>query len=105
MKEIRSRLDKNGLLFGFLLGMFSPAFVFAVMVVATDAVGSLTENDADLGGIRIRTIFLVAICTNIFWIRYYNEPFYFKTLRGVVFATMTLSLLWFVRYYSDLYST
>ena len=103
MSQWKEYLEKNKLGFGFLFGILSPTFLFAAMVVITDLLGSLSNQSADLEGIKIRTIFLVAICTNIFWIRYYNQSSYSRTLRGMVFATMILSILWFVRYYSELY--
>jgi len=52
----------------------------------------------------MRTITLMGICCNIYWIRRLNQRFTDQTLRGVVIGTMLWAVVWFVLYYSDLYT-
>ena len=105
MMSWRSKFEKNNLLFGLGLGIISPTFCFALIFVVLDLLGNTETSAIDSEGIRTRTIFLVAVCTNIFWIRFYNQAFYSRALKGVMVGTMILSLLWFMKYYPELYAT
>lgn len=103
-----SFLNKNSLILGLAIGLLFPLFgsslvfgIFDLMVTS----GVMDEADMSLTGKRMRTIFLIGICTNVYWIRRYNRPFSGETLRGVIIATMLLSFIWFGVFYSDLYSS
>lgn len=104
MSELTKLLDKDTIIFGIFLGVAGPSFIFALIYALTDLVSSLSTDMNGFSGLRIRTLFLVAICSNIYWIRYYNKAFHGQTLRGVMISTMILSLWWFLKYYQDLYA-
>ncbi len=98
--------DRNNLPLGLGIGVLSPVIgyllvygIFALMVSA-----GMMDPAGSAGGKRLRTIFIIAICTNVFWVRKFNQPHTAKTLRGIVLATMGYSIVWFVKYYQELYA-
>ena len=100
-------LRKNSLPIGLAIGLLFPLFGFSVVYGLFDImVSSGLMDEAAMGwsSKRMRTITLIGICTNIYWMRKFNQPFTSQTLRGVVTGTMFLSIGWFIVYYSDLYS-
>ena len=100
-------IDRNTFLFGAGIGLLSPlvggllvAGVFMLMVSG----GHMDAADMGLHSKRMRTIILIAICTNVLWIRHFNRAFKERTLRGVISATMLYSMIWFAFYFSALYA-
>ncbi|MEL6389942.1 MAG: hypothetical protein AAFQ02_07250 [Bacteroidota bacterium] len=98
---------RNDLVTGLGLGALSPIvgalliyLLFSLMVMN----GWMDESAGGWRSKRWRTITLIGICSNIFWIRRYNHPFTDRTLRGLSFSTMIWALIWFVIYYRDLYA-
>ena len=98
--------DKNHLGFGLLLGLLTPIvgfgivyFIFELMVASgiMDSAGSGDEK-------RMRTMLIIAICANIFWVRKFNQPYTLNTLRGIVMATMIYCAVWFAMNYDILYA-
>jgi len=99
-------LEKNSLPLGFGIGLLSPILgtamvysIFAFMVAS----GWMDESMGGIHSKRMRTTFLIGICTNIFWIRKANSPFKTQQLRGITIATMVCCVAWFAFYYSSLY--
>lgn len=98
---------KNSLPLGLIIGLLFPIFGFSLVYGIFDVMvssGIMDEATMTLKSKRMRTITLMGICANVFWIRKYNQRFTGQTLRGVVIGTMILSLSWFLLYYSDLYA-
>jgi len=103
-----SLLNKNSLPIGLALGLLFPVFGFSLVFGIFDVLvssGLMDEAGIGLKSKRMRTIVLIGICTNIYWIRRYNQPFFDRTLRGVIIGTMILALAWFAVYGTDLYAT
>lgn len=101
-----SLLEKNNLPFGLAIGFVSPiiglAAVYLIFGLMTQ-LGIMDEAGSAMGH-RIRTMAILAICTNILWIRKMNQAFTSQTLRGIIIATMILSAIWFFQYYDTLYA-
>lgn len=99
-------LRNNSLPVGALIGALSPIlgvaivyFIFAFMVASgwmDDAAGGIYSK-------RMRTVLLLGICTNIYWIRRANSPFLAQQLRGISIVTMVYCVVWFAFYFSSLY--
>ena len=99
-----SIFHKNQYWWGLLLGLLTPIIGYLLIMGVSYVMHAF---DADLGNAlssRSRTLLIVAVCTNIFWIRKYNQAFTIQTLRGVVSATMIYCALWFFHYYDTLYA-
>ena len=98
--------ERNNLPFGLIIGFLSPIIGLGVVYVLFGLMTQLGVMD-DPGGAmdkRVRTIAILAICTNIFWIRKMNQAFTSQTLRGIIIATMILCAIWFFQYYDTLYA-
>ena len=98
--------EKNSLGLGAIIGLLSPLLGFVLVFLIFGMMTNLGIMDpaGSATGKRLRTMAVLAICTNIFWIRKWNQPFTAQTLRGVIIATMGLSLSWFIKYYDTLYA-
>ena len=99
--------DKNSLPLGLAIGLLFPIFGFCLVYGIFDLLVSSGMMDEAANGWkskRMRTIILIGICANVFWIRKYNQPFTGNTLRGIIMGTMLLSIIWFCFYYTDLYN-
>ena len=103
-----SLLDKNNLAFGAAIGLLSPLIGFGIVFLLFGLMthlGIMDEAGTITSGHRFRTMTLLAICTNIFWIRKMNQPFTIQTLRGIILVTMVLCAVWFFQYFDALYAT
>ena len=99
-------LDKNSLPLGLVLGFLSPIIGLGLIYILFGLMTQLGIMD-EAGSVmdkRIRTMAILAICTNIFWIKKMNQTFTAQTLRGIIIATMILCGIWFFQYYETLYS-
>ncbi len=98
--------SRDNLLWGALLGIITPlmgALIVYILFGLMVDLDIMNPTDMSIDGRRMRTIILLGICTNIFWIRLYNTRFTSQTNRGVMIITMLLCLLWFLYYSSSLY--
>lgn len=98
---------QNKLVIGLAIGLLFPLFGFSLVYGIFDLLvssGLMDEAASGLKSKRMRTIILIGICTNVYWIRKLNSPYTSNTLRGVVIGTMILAIAWFSFYYTDLYA-
>jgi len=101
-------IEKNSLPIGLALGILSPFIGAGLIYLIFEFMVASNWMDEAMGGIhskRMRTVILIGICTNIYWIQKTNRPYSTQTLRGVTIATMLWSVAWFAFYYSSLYDS
>ena len=99
-------LEKNSLPIGLIIGLLSPLLGASLIYLIFEFMVASGWMDEAMGGIhskRIRTVALIGICTNIYWIQKSNKPYSTQTLRGITISTMLLCVAWFAFYYSSLY--
>lgn len=98
-------LSANKIITGLLLGIVTPLVSYALLYAITSLIGSVVDPDSGsmLSRRTERTFALIAICTNIFWIRRYNQRLTQQTLRGVIIITMVYSFAWLAYYYNSIY--
>ena len=98
-------IRKNNFLIGFIVGLALPIMAFGVLIMffelATDA-GIMDEVANPLGGKRLRTTSLIALCSNAFLIHFYNNRYTQQALRGVLIVTFIGALIWFLAFYKEL---
>lgn len=93
-------LDKNSLVLGILLGLIVPFVGYAIWLMIFEQL----ENAGIMSATgfsenwRERTIALLAICMNLIPFSVYNRRRYYNTMRGMVFPTILLVIIWFVLY-------
>lgn len=95
--------DRNNVWLGMALGFITPLAGFVLLYFINELLTTLAIIDSGSES-RIRTILIIAVCTNIYWIRAFNQPFTLQTLRGLVSATMLLCAIWFAVYFDTLYA-
>ncbi len=98
--------EKNHLGLGATVGLLSPFIGLAIVYLIFGMMTYLGIMDpaGSASGKRLRTMTLISICSNIFWIRKWNQPFTSQTLRGVIISTMLLCFGWFIAFYDTLYA-
>lgn len=103
LSDLKSKNNlRLGLALGFVtpwLGTFLVFLIFGLMV----QMNYIEEAAFSWSGRRMRTIMIIGICTNIYWIQLYNSRFTAQTSRGVVLMTMAYCVSWFVYFAPSLY--
>ncbi len=98
-------LKKDSIWIGFLIGSVFPFMAFGVLLMlfewGTNA-GMIDEVADPLGGKRLRTITLIALCSNAFFIHFYNNRYTGKSLRGILIITFIGAMIWFFVFYREL---
>ncbi len=93
-------IKKDAVWVGVLVALVTPFVSYAVLLMVyerLDAIG--WSSSLGLGeGFQDRTLILVGICLNIFWVNYFQKRRLFYSMRGVVAAT-TLSAFGWLAYY------
>jgi len=98
---INRRYDRLGI--GVLTGAVVPALAFGLLYVVFDELSQLDilSDEGFSSGFRIRTISLVSIGMNAVLIRYYQNRFAYKAVRGVVIPTFIYIISWII-YFSSI---
>lgn len=98
-------LRKNNFLVGFFTGLVLLVMAYGILLMvfelATEA-GIMDEVADTMGGKRLRTTTLIALCSNAFLIHFYNNRHTQQALRGVLIVTFIGALIWFSTFYSEL---
>ena len=97
-------LDKDSLPLGLILGLIVPFVGLAVwkMVFEQFSGMGIVDGSGFSDNWRERTTALLAICMNIVPFSLYNKKRHYNTMRGLVFPTVLLSLIWFFYYGKEL---
>lgn len=93
--------ENNTILTGVLLGLFTP-LVIALLLFALAGFFLAQTDTEQLSPRLIRSLVLLSVCSNIFWIQYYNRALRSQSLRGVIMVTMVMSLVWVFHFYESL---
>jgi cytochrome bd-type quinol oxidase subunit 2 len=83
---------KNNLNIGIGIGLFLPLIVFGLLFGIVQAGLPL----------KMRTIALIAICTNILVTRPFRKNRAGESVRGVVMTTVALAALWIFNFYQEI---
>ncbi len=98
--------NRDSLPIGFLVGAITPLIGIALVFFVFSFMESSGWIDESMGGLhsrRMRTVIIIGICTNLYWINKFNRAYTTDSLRGVTTATMLYAFAWFGLYYEDLY--
>lgn len=89
---------RNSVVSGLIWGVGLPVLTYGVLFglyTLLDKVGFLS----DIGfapDFRIRTLGLIAICTNLLLIQFYRKAYKHEFVRGILMSTMLLVVIWFL---------
>lgn len=92
--------EKNELKIGACIALITPMTIAAIALGVLFLIPQMAQ-ESGLSQSLYRTVLLVSICSNIYWINYYNRAYYGKALRAVITVTMILSLLWVFYFYNS----
>jgi hypothetical protein len=94
-------MKKDSFVMGLLLGLAVPVVVYGLLRLLYALMDSLGVF-SDVGfaeDFRTRTLMLFAICANIIASRFFlKSQYHSETIRGMLFASMLLVLVWFVKF-------
>ena len=93
-------LNKDSLPIGLILGIVTPFVGYAVWMMLFEQMDSMgwLDNSGFSENWRNRTIALLAICMNIIPFSIYNRKRFYNSMRGFVFPTLILAVIWFFTY-------
>ncbi len=89
-------LQKDSIPLGLIIGLLVPFVGYAALLEIYDQLAA-QQVISDLGmtnNFRERTIALLAVCFNLIPFIYYNRLRFFNTMRGLVFPTVLLAVVW-----------
>ena len=84
-----------------MIGATFPVLGYYLVEVLFDFLtnqGLMDAVSAGSSGKRLRTLALIAICTNIIPIQLLNNRYILKTVKGVLIATFIYCAIWFVNF-------
>jgi Na+/H+-translocating membrane pyrophosphatase len=84
---------RNNLNIGIGLGMLLPLVVFLIL--------SGLNNMVSLP-LKTRTFAIISICLNIILIQFFRKNRANESIRGIVIATVVMSILWLFWFYEDI---
>jgi Na+/H+-translocating membrane pyrophosphatase len=84
---------RNNLNIGIGLGMLLPLVVFLIL--------SGLSNMVSLP-LKTRTFAIISICLNIILIQFFRKNKANESIRGIVIATVVMSILWLFWFYEDI---
>ena len=86
-------LKRNDLFLGIGIGLFVPMLIFFFLFGIT--------NFTHLP-FKTRTLSLIAICSNILFLRFYAKLRALQSTNGVMYATFFLAVIWIVWFYQEI---
>ena len=98
--------DRNKLYIGLLLGLALPIITLALLQIFTETWDSfhITPRVALAEAIKPRTLRLVALCFNVFLMRWYQRRRYDDSMRGVFIAIGIWALVWVYFYGAEIFA-
>lgn len=90
-------VKKDSVWLGIGLGILIPATVYAVLLTLYTLLDSMGVF-SDIGfaeDFRIRTLALVAVCSNLVLMQQFKKAYRDETIRGVLIASMIIVVIWF----------
>jgi hypothetical protein len=99
-------MDKDSKLFGFVIGCIIPVLAY----IAIDQIFELLSSVGIMANVsgegisrRLRTVGLLAICTNLLAFNWAKNNRYDATMQGIVFPTIIYVVAWIYTYYHVLF--
>ncbi len=92
-------LKKDNLIFGLVVGVALPIIFAAFAMILLEQIikmGGGQGSEAPM--VRVRTVYLIGLCVNIFLVNYYKKLRYDLSMRGVVIATSILAIGWVIKF-------
>jgi len=90
-------LNKDSIPLGFVLGIVIPFVGYAVWLMVFEQLteAGVMSPQGFTTNWRERTIGLLAICCNLIPFLVYNKKRFTNTMRGIIFPTVGLAMVWF----------
>ncbi len=98
---INRQYDK--LYVGLITGTLVPLITFGILYIVFEELSrnGIVSDEGFSTGFRLRTISLVSIAANVILVRYYQNRYAYQAVRGVIFPTFILVMVWII-YYSNI---
>lgn len=88
---------------GVITGTLVPLITFGILYIVFEELSrsGIVSDEGFSTGFRLRTISLVSIAANVILVRYYQNRYAYQAVRGVIFPTFILVIVWII-YYSNI---
>ncbi len=85
---------------GFLVGLLWPIMVYGILLGLLDLLESLEiiGRHQFASDFHTRTLTLVAIGCNVFFMQYFNKKRWINSMRGLVIPTLIYAVVWFINF-------
>lgn len=89
---------------GMLSGTLLPIVAYALFILLQDTLVNTGVMPQEWGVSKSleRTIGILAICSNLLLIHYFNNNRSTNAMRGLIFPTIAFVVIWFIRYGREL---
>ena len=86
-----------------ITGTLVPLITFGILYIVFEELSrsGIVSDEGFSTGFRLRTISLVSIAANVILVRYYQNRYAYQAVRGVIFPTFILVIVWII-YYSNI---
>lgn len=101
-------MEKDNILTGFVIGCMFPVLGFMTVSGLFSLLGEFGLMEASSGmasGHRLRTVALIAICSNLIPFNYFKNQKADSSMRGIIFPTLVYVGFWFYKYYNVLFGS
>jgi hypothetical protein len=98
-------LKQNNIWIGIILGLIIPFVSYAVLLTLQEMLQDF--GILSVGGINIslktRTLWLIAICLNLFPFQWYNKLKAVESMRGMMIGTFAYILFWIIKFSGEVF--
>ena len=98
-------MNKDKFIIGLLAGLLWPVMVYGILLTGLDLLDSsgVISKTSFASDFHTRTLSLVAIGCNIFFMQYFNKKRMYNAMRGMVLPTMVMAIAWLYTFYDVLF--
>ena len=99
------RDKKDHFLTGFIVAIISPIIFYGILLTLLDMLDSsgILTRDQLATDFHTRTLSLVALGCNAFFMNYFNKKKWINAMRGMVIPTLALAGYWLYLHYDKLF--
>jgi len=98
-------LKKDKFIIGLVVAILWPIMMYGILLTLLDLLDSsgIISKTNFAADFHTRTLSLVAIGSNAFFMQYFNKHKLYNSMRGMVIPTMIMAFVWLYMFYDVLF--
>jgi uncharacterized BrkB/YihY/UPF0761 family membrane protein len=97
--------ERNHVLIGLVIGICMPIIGYALILTLLEQIDNVSSSNLQLAtALKTRTLALIAICINIFLMRYYRRLRAEESMRGVFIAVGICAIAWIAKFSGEIFN-